>query len=102
MGLESSETADVIDHPKIIPKSNKKPVARIQIFLNQCTHPLIGLNFINEYQKLDPLHECWYYCELCSCKLDRKAVIPHATSFKHRETYLVCGRAKYVTVFDNY
>lgn len=70
-------------------QSHKKPVARIQILLNQCTHPLIGLNYINEYQRRDSLQDSWYHCELCSCRLDRKSIIGHIVSFKHRESYLV-------------
>ncbi|CAH8496436.1 unnamed protein product [Schistosoma turkestanicum] len=64
-----------------------KVTAKIQPFLDVCTQPLIGLNYMIEYQ-LQELDECLYICSLCNQWLPRKSVINHLCSIVHRKAYL--------------
>ncbi|CAH8530063.1 unnamed protein product [Schistosoma intercalatum] len=64
-----------------------KVTAKIQPFLDVCTQPLIGLNYMIEYQ-LRELDECLYICSLCNQWLPKKSVINHLCSIIHRKTYL--------------
>ncbi|KAH8877299.1 UBP1-associated proteins 1C [Schistosoma japonicum] len=68
-------------------KTPVKVTAKIQPFLDVCTQPLIGLNYMIEYQ-LKELDECLYVCSLCNQWLPRKSVINHLCSIVHRKTYL--------------
>ncbi|VDP72917.1 unnamed protein product [Schistosoma mattheei] len=50
-----------------------KVTAKIQPFLDVCTQPLIGLNYMIEYQ-LRELDECLYICSLCNQWLPKKII----------------------------
>ncbi|CAH8517411.1 unnamed protein product [Heterobilharzia americana] len=68
-------------------KAPVKVTAKIQPFLDVCTQPLIGLNYMLEYQ-LQELDECLYICSLCNQWLPRKSVVKHLCSVVHRKAYL--------------
>ncbi|CAH8847427.1 unnamed protein product [Trichobilharzia szidati] len=68
-------------------KAPVKVSAKIQPLLDVCTQPLIGLNYLIEYQ-VQELDECLYMCSLCNRWLPRKSVIGHLCSVVHRKTYL--------------
>ncbi|BHF65054.1 hypothetical protein SprV_0200806300 [Sparganum proliferum] len=60
---------------------------RLQQLLDICIQPLIGLNYIVEFQR-QGLLDCLYACDLCSSAFLPSNVIKHVCSLKHRMAYL--------------
>ncbi|XP_014662564.1 PREDICTED: uncharacterized protein LOC106805481 isoform X2 [Priapulus caudatus] len=50
--------------------------------------PLIGLDFIDEYQHKNPDIEARYYCRCCNAKCDPRTMLPHLTGLRHRSQTL--------------
>ncbi|XP_074659347.1 uncharacterized protein LOC141912064 [Tubulanus polymorphus] len=71
-------------------KSTKreKRACRIQSELDKMEQPLIGLDYITEYQKEDPKVEARYICSLCESKMDPRNLVNHLIGFKHRYQYM--------------
>ena len=53
------------------------------------TRRCLGLDYMTEYQKLDPSEEPRFVCDLCSSKMDPRQVVAHVTGSKHRMRYFV-------------
>ena len=49
----------------------------------------IGLDYLTEYQMVDPSSDPCYICDLCQSKMDMRQVINHVIGIKHRHKYLV-------------
>ncbi|XP_052807461.1 uncharacterized protein LOC128236560 isoform X2 [Mya arenaria] len=64
--------------------------------------PVIGLQWVSEFQKPDPKHEPWYMCFMCQQKLQWKNILDHVTSNIHRLNYMNKNdyRDKYNAVYD--
>ncbi|VDO05113.1 unnamed protein product [Rodentolepis nana] len=71
-----------------ISRPNPKVRLRLQHLLDICIQPLIGLNYVIEFQRRNLL-DCIYVCDLCNKRAFLpSAVIQHVCSRKHRMTYL--------------
>nr|CDS27986.1 zinc finger C2H2 type [Hymenolepis microstoma] len=71
-----------------ISRPSPKVRLRLQHLLDICIQPLIGLNYVIEFQRRNLL-DCIYVCDLCEKRAFLpSAVIQHVCSRKHRMTYL--------------
>ncbi|VDN33795.1 unnamed protein product, partial [Dibothriocephalus latus] len=59
----------------------------MQQLLDICIQPLIGLNYIVEFQRRGLL-DCLYACDLCNLAFLPSNIIKHVCSLKHRMAYL--------------
>uniref|UniRef100_A0A1I8I2G7 U1-type domain-containing protein n=1 Tax=Macrostomum lignano TaxID=282301 RepID=A0A1I8I2G7_9PLAT len=73
-----------------------KPTLRAQTLLNSCLEPLLGLQYVTEYQRINPMLECRCYCELCNLNFPVAELINHATGIRHRRLFF---RAHYPDLF---
>ncbi|KAK2144475.1 hypothetical protein LSH36_753g02041 [Paralvinella palmiformis] len=65
----------------------KKRIAIIQADIDNCDQPLIGLDYVTEFQKEDFNIEPLYICDLCEVKVDCRQLLFHVTGLKHRMKY---------------
>lgn len=65
----------------------KRKVIRAQEMLDSCSEPLVGLDYMTEFQFEDATVEPRYICDLCQCKMDMRQIIPHVTGIRHRQKY---------------
>ncbi|VDM18410.1 unnamed protein product [Hydatigera taeniaeformis] len=69
-------------------RPSQKRQLRIQHLLDICIQPLVGLNYVTEFQRRGLL-ECIYICDLCEKRAFLpSAVIKHVCSIRHRMAYL--------------
>ncbi|VUZ56422.1 unnamed protein product [Hymenolepis diminuta] len=69
-------------------RPSSKVHLRLQHLLDICIQPLIGLNYVVEFQRRNLL-ECIYICDLCNKRAFLpSAVIQHVCSRRHRMAYL--------------
>ncbi|EUB62514.1 hypothetical protein EGR_02646 [Echinococcus granulosus] len=74
--------------PMVDLRPSQKLQLRIQYLLDICIQPLVGLNYITEFQRRGLL-ECVYVCDLCEKRAFLpSAVIKHVCSIRHRMAYL--------------
>ncbi|VDK33987.1 unnamed protein product [Taenia asiatica] len=74
--------------PAVDLRPSQKRQLRIQHLLDICIQPLVGLNYITEFQRRGLL-ECIYVCDLCEKRAFLPpAVIKHVCSIRHRMAYL--------------
>ncbi|XP_053373468.1 uncharacterized protein LOC123532336 isoform X2 [Mercenaria mercenaria] len=50
--------------------------------------PVIGIQWVTEFQKQDVKQEPWYMCSMCQQKLQWKSILDHVTSNLHRLNYM--------------
>ncbi len=82
----SAETLAQVEEKRVV---RKRAQLRIQGVLDQCLEALIGLNYVTEYQREDPMAECRYHCQLCDFRFSPKTFISHVTSVRHRKNFIV-------------
>ncbi|KAM7538485.1 hypothetical protein Aperf_G00000073726 [Anoplocephala perfoliata] len=88
--LLSTESVTLPRNRPIIDTSRptRKIDLRLQHLLDICIQPLVGLNYVIEFQRRNLL-ECIYICDLCDkCAFLPSGVIQHVCSRKHRMAYL--------------
>ncbi|XP_013390587.1 uncharacterized protein LOC106158989 isoform X1 [Lingula anatina] len=69
-------------------KGKRKKELMIQLAMDNCREPLIGLDYLIEFQPEDPAEEPRYVCELCEQKFDPRQVIAHVTGLRHRNRFM--------------
>ncbi|THD21675.1 hypothetical protein D915_007707 [Fasciola hepatica] len=67
--------------------AHAKPTSRLQLLLDTCTQPLVGLGYVVERQFGDE-EDCVYLCELCDERITRQTAIKHVCDVYHRVNYM--------------
>ncbi|KAK3108672.1 hypothetical protein FSP39_013009 [Pinctada imbricata] len=70
--------------PRVI-DSNRE--AKLHGTIKKYDVPIIGLQFVTEFQKADPAGAVRYVCNLCESKCDGNTIVAHLTGHKHRVAY---------------
>ncbi|KAK2144368.1 hypothetical protein LSH36_764g00022 [Paralvinella palmiformis] len=72
--------------------------AQMMSLIDNIKQPLIGLQFVTEYQKSDGNVEPYYICTMCDSTCDPRTLIHHLTGFKHRMNYMKEHYTSYYTI----
>ncbi|WAQ94474.1 hypothetical protein MAR_006945 [Mya arenaria] len=97
---EAAPTPAKIKNQSIIKSSrNSKFITVYSGFFKK--FPVIGLQWVSEFQKPDPKHEPWYMCFMCQQKLQWKNILDHVTSNIHRLNYMT-DKAKAKSLIERF
>ncbi|XP_052818915.1 uncharacterized protein LOC128244855 [Mya arenaria] len=66
--------------------------------IQECPHPILGLDYVTEFQKSDPKVAPRYVCNLCEAKCDVSTIISHIVGSKHR---LNLFKAKHPSIYEH-
>ncbi|CAF0857101.1 unnamed protein product [Adineta ricciae] len=56
--------------------------------IKQTREPLLGLNYIIEFQFENTPNSAQYICDLCRCKCSFQSILPHITNIQHQRKFL--------------
>ncbi|KAH3714982.1 hypothetical protein DPMN_057685 [Dreissena polymorpha] len=97
---ENSILQDRIQNQSIIKSTRKSKFITVYSgFFQRC--PVIGMQWVTEFQKPDVKLEPWFLCFICQQRLQWKNILDHVTSTVHRLNYMKKSnfREKYSTIY---
>lgn len=62
---------------------------RCQEQIKDIKEPLLGLNYIIEFQFENLMDPPQYICELCHCKCSLQSILSHIINIQHQRKFLV-------------
>ncbi|XP_056008299.1 uncharacterized protein LOC125665584 isoform X2 [Ostrea edulis] len=83
---ESGDGKEDNKKKKMVVECSNRP-SKVEHIIRKSDLPIVGLQYVTEFQKADSTARPSYVCNLCESKCDMNTVLSHATGFKHRLNY---------------